>query len=115
MNHNMNFKRAWVALTVPVAVCVANGQTFPGKSWSHGEPLSPAIERRARDFAGTLDTTAFMVVRHGRVALEYGDTRYVSYLASSRKSVLSMVYGKYAENGTIDLNRSLADLGMDDI
>ena len=38
-----------------------------------------------------------------------------SYIASCRKSVLSMLYGQYVEDGTIDLNKTVADLGIDDV
>jgi CubicO group peptidase (beta-lactamase class C family) len=39
----------------------------------------------------------------------------VSYLASARKSVLSMLMGNYVRRGVIDLNKTLAQLGMDDV
>jgi len=39
----------------------------------------------------------------------------VSYLASVRKSVLSLLMGNYVRRGVINLNTSLAQLGMDDI
>ncbi|CAN5802535.1 hypothetical protein BH23GEM9_BH23GEM9_16740 [soil metagenome] len=39
----------------------------------------------------------------------------VSYLASVRKSVLSMLIGIYRERGAIDLNRTLAQIGIDDL
>ncbi|HEY5946237.1 MAG TPA: serine hydrolase, partial [Kofleriaceae bacterium] len=56
-----------------------------------------------------------MIIVGGRVLLEYGDVAAISYLASARKSVLSMLFGKYIENHIIELDRSLADLGVDDI
>ncbi len=46
---------------------------------------------------------------------EYGDTTRLSYIASVRKSILAMLYGNYVANGTINLNSTLADLGMDDV
>mgnify|MGYP002624082981 CR=1 FL=1 len=36
------------------------------------------------------------------------------YIASCRKSILSMAYGKYVENGTIDLDETLGELGISD-
>ena len=47
--------------------------------------------------------------------MEYGDVQAVSYLASVRKSVLSMLVGRYVADGTVRLDRSLADLGIDDV
>src|SRR6266404_6215294 len=49
----------------------------------------------------TMPTTAFMVVASGRIAYSYGDIAQNCYLASARKSILSMLYGKYVANGTI--------------
>ena len=56
-----------------------------------------------------------MAVVGGRALYEYGDLTTVSYLASVRKSVLAMLFGKYVANGTIKLNKTLADLKIDDI
>jgi CubicO group peptidase (beta-lactamase class C family) len=48
------------------------------------------------------------------VAYSYGDTSQVSYLASARKSILSMLYGRHVVNGTINLDRTLGELGLDE-
>jgi CubicO group peptidase (beta-lactamase class C family) len=47
--------------------------------------------------------------------MRHGDIERISYLASVRKSVLSILYGIYEERGRIDLDRTLAQLGIDDI
>ena len=64
--------------------------------------------------AKSMKTSAFMVAVGGRSLLEHGDLTDTSYIASARKSVLSMLYGKYVENGTIRLNETLAEIGIDD-
>ncbi len=56
-----------------------------------------------------------MAVVGGRVLMDYGDLQVISYLASVRKSVLSMLYGIYVERGAIDLDRTLEQLGIDDL
>ena len=68
-----------------------------------------------RGWMTSLDTTAMMVVVGGRTLFSYGDVTHVSYLASGRKSVLSLLYGKYVENGAISLDRTLADLHFTDV
>ena len=55
-----------------------------------------------------------MVVTGGKVVYSYGDLAQACYLASARKSVLSMLYGKYVANGTIELDKTMADLGIDE-
>jgi CubicO group peptidase (beta-lactamase class C family) len=59
-------------------------------------------------------TTGFVAVVGGRVLMDYGDLQAISYLASVRKSVLSMLYGIYVERGAIDLDQTLEQLGIDD-
>jgi CubicO group peptidase (beta-lactamase class C family) len=61
-----------------------------------------------------MNTTGMVVVVGGRVLLEHGAIDSLSYLASARKSVLSMLYGKYVADGTIRLNETLRELGLDD-
>jgi len=51
----------------------------------------------------------------GRVLFEYGDQSHLSYLASVRKSVLAILYGKYVENETIPLTRTLREIGLTDV
>ena len=62
----------------------------------------------------SIPTTGMVVTVHGRVLYSYGDLVEQSYLASARKSVLSMLYGNYVTQGRIKLDATLADLGLDD-
>ena len=55
-----------------------------------------------------------MIVVGGESIFEYGHLTKLSYLASCRKSLLAMLYGKYVENGTIDLEKTVGELGIDD-
>jgi CubicO group peptidase (beta-lactamase class C family) len=92
---------------------------IPGADWE--KAASPeAAGFRSSGFEAleaqlvTLPTTAFMVVSGGRVTYTYGDVAQASDLGSARKSVLSMLFGKYVANGTINLDRTMADLGIDE-
>ena len=93
---------------------------FPGTEWDrHDDPQSVGWSRAGLDsvraMLETLPSTGFMAVVGGRVIFEYGDLDSLSYLASVRKSILSMLYGKYVENGTVNLDRTLTDMGIDDV
>lgn len=93
---------------------------FPAPGWQRIERAqsagySPQKLAALRDYLATIDTTAMMVVVGGRSLFEYGDLAHVSVLASVRKSVLAMLYGKYVDDGTIRLDLTLATLGFDDI
>ncbi len=93
--------------------------TFPGRAWedvqdpaAHG--LTEAVRVRVEAQLDRLPTTSFMVVSGGRRLYSYGDVSEVSYLASTRKSILSMLYGKYVRAGVIDLDLTMEDLGIDE-
>src|SRR5262245_20361544 len=93
---------------------------FPGKEWTRIDKpesvgFSSARLQALRSWVQSLDTTAMLVVVGGRVLFEYGDLTHQSYLASVRKSILATLYGKYVENGTIPLNKTLRELGFTDI
>jgi CubicO group peptidase (beta-lactamase class C family) len=97
----------------------AQEYTYPGESWqrvSSSETVGYDRQKLASitDYIETLNTTGLMVVVGGRVLYAYGSIDTVTYLASVRKSILAMLYGNYVMTGTIDLDRSLRDLGMDD-
>lgn len=91
----------------------------PGRSWERfANPeaagfRSSALEALERTLY-TKPTTSLMIVKAGKIVYSYGDTAHISYLASARKSVLSMLYGKYVANGTIDLKRTIGDLGINE-
>jgi len=93
--------------------------TFPGKSWEKvkkPEQFGYSSEKlaAARRFSETLKTAAVTIIVHGKVLYEWGDVDTLYLTHSMRKSVLSALYGKYVENGTINLEKTMADLGIDD-
>ncbi len=93
---------------------------FPGERWDRiADPSSVRYSAqgldKAREYVQTIDTTGLMVVVGGKVLFEYGDLEQLSYLASVRKSVLSILYGKYVTDGTIRLTATLEELGITDI
>jgi CubicO group peptidase (beta-lactamase class C family) len=61
-----------------------------------------------------LETTGMIILKDGKVLYEYGNIEKVSYIASCRKSVLSILYGKYVENGTINLNQTIGAIGIEE-
>jgi CubicO group peptidase (beta-lactamase class C family) len=103
----------------PSPAAAAANHVFPGATWDrHATPesagWSSAGLQAVRSALSDLPTTGFVAVSGGRVFFEYGDLEVLSYLASVRKSVLSMLYGNYVASGAIRLDRTLAELGIDD-
>ncbi|HUR00367.1 MAG TPA: serine hydrolase, partial [Gemmatimonadaceae bacterium] len=93
---------------------------FPGATWeSIGNPESVGWARASLDSIrarlALTPTTGFMAVVGGRVLMSYGNVDTLSYLASVRKSILSMLYGNYVASGQIHLDKTLQQLGFDDI
>lgn len=104
----------------PVLAPAAAPAIFPAAEWErHATPEAAGFcadrLQQVTDHAKTLSTTAMVAIVGGRIAYEYGDLARVSYLASVRKSILAMLYGNYVKSGVIRLDRTLADLGIDDI
>ncbi len=102
------------------AVETAPEAVYPDASWARiADPASAGFSAEALDaihpYVDGINTTAVMAVVGGRVLFEHGPVDSISYLASVRKSILAMLYGRYVEDGTIDLERTLDDLGMDDV
>jgi CubicO group peptidase (beta-lactamase class C family) len=87
--------------------------------WEREKPEDHGYSTKRLDalkgYLATIDTTAMMAVHKGKVIFEYGDLTKQSYLASVRKSLLAMLYGKYVANGKINLDATLEELGMDDV
>jgi CubicO group peptidase (beta-lactamase class C family) len=107
----------------PVRAQISAEPVFPGESWEYvakddlkGYGWSPeALEKTTSFIRDESNTTGLMVVDRGRVVYQFGDTEELSYVASVRKSILAMLYGFWVENGIIDLETSLSELGFDDI
>jgi CubicO group peptidase (beta-lactamase class C family) len=89
---------------------------FPGRDWQlvkpESEGYSSAKLEALRAWLAAGPTTAMVIVVHGHMIFSYGDTAKVSKIASVRKSILSILYGKYVANNTIDLNKTVEQLGL---
>ena len=93
---------------------------YPGRTWaSVDEPKAAGFSRAGledlRQRIARTPTTGLMVVHGGRVVFEYGDVKNPYLIASMRKSVLSMLFGRHVASGAIRLDATLAELGIDDI
>ena len=97
----------------------SGGTVERGHGWQRiADPATLGYSRAGLDsalaMAQGMKTSALLVTVGGRSLLEYGDLGDTSYVASARKSILSMLYGRYVENGTIRLDETLAEIGIDD-
>jgi CubicO group peptidase (beta-lactamase class C family) len=119
---------SWLCLIVTTCFCLGTrhleAQTpplaWPGADWEKVDKpesvgYSTAKLEALCGWLKTQRTTAMLVSVHGKVLFSYGDLAFASKVASVRKSILSMLYGKYVIDGTIDLNKTVKQIGLDDV
>jgi CubicO group peptidase (beta-lactamase class C family) len=91
---------------------------FPDAAWEHVDPASAGWSaeqlKAAEEWSGHIGSTAVMVVHHGAVVAEWGDTAAKTQLASVRKSLLSALIGIAVERKQIVLAQPIGELGIDD-
>jgi len=99
------------------------GQTakdrFPDDGWMRFMKVEeagfdPAKLEAARTTWEGLPSSAFLVIADGAVVAAWGDVGRRFMCHSVRKSFVSALYGIYWDRGEIELNKTLADLGIDD-
>ena len=114
-------------LVVAVGLMFAIGLTtrisaqnrVPGEHWMRYVNASQAgfdaskLEAARKTWEG-LPSSAFMLVADGAVVASWGDVDRRFMCHSVRKSFLSALYGIYWDRGELELNKTLADLGIDD-
>lgn len=92
----------------PVRRVLFNAEADSKDSWSK-QQLS-----EAREFSETLDTAAVVVLQHGEVVEQWGAIAMPLRCHSTRKSILSALFGPHVADGTIDLDATLKTLGIND-
>ena len=69
----------------------------------------------AKRYARDTGFTSVIVFHKGKLVAEWGDTQLVSSVHSVRKSILSLLIGIAIEKGSINLDATLAELGIDEV
>jgi CubicO group peptidase (beta-lactamase class C family) len=92
--------------------------SFPGAEWEHAAPAdlgwSEAGLAQARAFSDAIQSSAVVIVQHGKVVAEWGNTTKPTELASIRKSLLSALIGIAVSDHRIKLDSTLGEFGIDD-
>ncbi len=97
----------------------AASDRVPGDDWMRYADVSDAgfdiaLLEAARTTWESLPSSAFLVIADGAVVASWGDVDRRFMCHSVRKSFLTALYGIYWDRGEIELNKTLADLGVDD-
>jgi len=91
---------------------------YPASDWARATPESAGYSKaKLEALRGWLKTLRLQLWSFGwrTDRFEYGDLKRVSKVASVRKSILAMMYGKYCAEGKIDLSRAVKQLELDDV
>src|SRR5689334_14061311 len=91
----------------------SNNAVYPDKEWQFTNDAAKdgwirySLNNLKRFIIDSTDATGMVVVQSGKILFDYGDIKDTSYLASCRKSLLSMLYGPFVANKKIDLSATM--------
>ncbi len=115
-------KNLWLMPVLLLALTgAANGQSnsVPGAEWQQlasPEQAGWSAEKleKVRAYVDEIGSTSAMIVQHGVIVAAWGDVAHRSNLHSARKSLLNALIGIAVAQGKINLDDTLAKLGIDD-
>ncbi|MEZ5944825.1 MAG: serine hydrolase [Planctomycetaceae bacterium] len=96
------------SICVLCLTAIALPATAAAESWSV-EKLAAA-----RSFSNNIDTAAVIIQQDGEIIDHWGAVDLPLNCHSIRKRLLSALYGQQVQEGTINLDETLAELGIDD-
>lgn len=82
---------------------------------AYGKPVDKAIEEILTPAEELKRTRAVVVLQDGKIIYEYGPTDKIMNTASIRKAMLGILYGIAVDKGMIDIGKTLAELGIDEV
>ena len=94
---------------------------YPGSAWQSISNISgsgwssDSLNKLKAFIIDSTNATGMVVIQSGRIFFDYGDTKETSYLASCRKSILSMLYGPFVKDGKINTSTTIEQLHLDDV
>jgi CubicO group peptidase (beta-lactamase class C family) len=94
-------------------------QNFPGKEWDKfNNPEEAGFSTQkledAKAYGDKLQSAALTLVVDGKIVYEWGEVNRKFKTHSIRKSFLSAMVGNYVKSGVIDLDMTMAELGVND-
>lgn len=92
---------------------------YPGEVWAkYADPTkagwSKEILKQTEHYLEEIGSAAMVLVHDGAIVFEWGEVDKKFYCHSIRKSLLFALYGIHVKKGSIDLNKTLAELKIDD-
>ena len=111
----------WLTLCAFLLISLPSlaSERVPGERWlRYADPAQAGFDAAELAEAEArwrqLPSSALMVIADGAVVAAWGQTQRRFMCHSVRKSFLSALFGIYWDQGRVDLNKNLADLGIDE-
>ncbi len=110
----------WLLARLILAACTHSVEhSYPAQTWhkvTTPEALgwSSAKLSLAREYSEEIGSTAVMIIVNGEVLAEWGDTTEKIDVRSLMKPLMNALYGIAVEEGKINIQRTLAELRIDD-
>lgn len=111
----------YFSFSQPAKSNAVNEYVYPDSTWTPVSDISQtgwnndSLKKLKTFIIDSTNATGVVVIQSGKMLFDYGDTKETSYLASCRKSILSMLYGPFVKNGRINLSSTMEQLHIDDI
>lgn len=117
----MIFLLPYIALGQGPNTTTSGNSTYPDSIWQITYDASregwnkDSLNSLKRFIIDSTNATGMVVIQSGKILFDYGDVKETSYLASCRKSLLSMLYGPFVASKKIDLSTTMEQLHIDDV
>ena len=104
-----------------VKISKSNSYIYPDSTWQFINDAAKegwsidSLNKLKRFIIDSTNATGMVVIQSGKILFDYGDIKETSYLASCRKSILSMLYGPFVKTGKINLSATIEQLHLDDV
>ena len=123
--HNVLYRNIWIkeldfgAGDTDFELLEEQSLHFPAESWEKvdkPEDMGYSLEllQEAETYANSINTAATTIIVDGKILYEWGEVKKKFMTHSIRKSVLSALYGNYVMNGSINLDMTMKELGIND-
>ena len=111
----------WLFFCQQVTTTKSDNHVYPDSTWQfiNNEAKdgwsNDSINQLKRFIIDSTNAAGMVVIESGKILFDYGDIKETSYLASCRKSILSMLYGPFVRTGKINLTATIEQLQLDDV
>lgn len=82
---------------------------------AYGDPVNKEVKDILTPKKKPKRKRAIVILQDGKIIYEYGPTHKIMNTASIRKAIIGILYGIAIDHGLIDINKTLAELNIDEV